>query len=268
MPDQPEALFIADDGLFVPTDLTRGGWSDDAQHGSPPSGLLARAIESTPTAATMQVVRFTIDLFRPVPVAPLSVETRVLRDGLRIQVVDAMLRHGDVAVGRASGLKIRLRDIELPGRSVEPWEQPPGPDEAADVDWGGAHGAGTGLLRFHVDAVEIRTFDNSFMSLGPGTSWFRLRYPLIAGEEVSPFVRVATLADMSNGNSTALDPRSWLFVNPDLTLYMHRPPRGAWVGMLSAAHPHGSGIGLADTTVFDDVGPIGRIGQAQVLEPR
>ena len=124
------------------------------------------------------------------------------------------------------------------------------------------------MAGFHLHAVDIRTFSNSFLSRGPGVSWFRLTYPLVAGETLTPFTRLATIADLSNGNSQALDPREWLYVNPDITLYAHRYPIGDWVGMRSAAHQHRSGIGLADTRVFDEAGPVGRINQAQLLDRR
>lgn len=262
----PDALFIPDGDLYLPTELTRGGWSDLAQHGSPPSGLLAAAIEGVSTLAPMQVARLTIDLFRPVPLEPLRVETHVRRDGKRIQVVEAILRHGDVEVGRATALKIRTTDVALPEVEQEPWEQPPPPDEATTIAdfWTFK----TERLRFHQDAVEVRSIDNSFMQLGPGVSWFRLKQPVIAGQELTPFVRLATLADMANGNSKALDPKAYLYVNPDITLYAHRLPVGEWVGMKSAAHQHRSGIGLADTLVFDETGPLGRISQAQLLDRR
>ena len=67
---------------------------------------------------------------------------------------------------------------------------------------------------------------------------------------------------------SALDPEAYLYVNPDITLYAHRLPHGEWVGMKSAAHQHRSGIGIADTRVFDEQGPIGRINQAQLLDKR
>ena len=214
----------------------------------------------------MQLARFTIDLFRPVPLEPLRVETHVRRDGKRIQVVEAILRHGDVEVGRATALKIRTTDVALPDVEQEPWEQPPPPDEAISIEtfWN----FGSDLPRFHRDAVEIRSIDDSFMQPGPGLSWFRLKQPVIAGEEATPFVLLATLADMSNGNSQALDPKAYIYVNPDITLYAHRLPQGEWVGMKSAAHQHRSGIGLADTRVFDETGPLGRINQAQLLDRR
>lgn len=262
-----ESLFIPDGSGFLATDLTRGGWTDEHQHGSPPSGLLARAVEQVETAVPMQVVRFTIDLWRPVPVDRLRVETRVRRDGLRLQVVDSFLIARGVEVGRASGLKIRTTELDLPEREEERWEQPAGPESAHLVEWADRWGEAR-ETRFHLDAAEIRTFEGSFLRHGPATSWFRLKYPLVEGEDDTPFVRLATVADMSNGNSQALDPREWLYVNPDITLYAHRMPMGEWIGMKSAAHQHASGIGLADTRVFDEAGPMGRINQAQILDRR
>lgn len=261
-----EALFSRLDDTYLPSDLCRGGWSNDAQHGSPPSGLLAWAIEQVPTAVPMQVVRFTIDLFRPVPLTPLTVATDVRRDGLRIQVVDAFLRSDDTVVGRASSLKIRISEIDLPDRGDTDWEQPGNPDQADLLTTGTFFGYTDSSRRFHRDAVEIRTFDDSFAAHGVGVSWFRLLADLVEGEPTSPFVRLATIADMSNGNSQMLDPREWLFVNPDITLYSHRLPVDEWVGMKSYAHQHPTGIGLADTTVFDANGPLGRINQAQIVE--
>jgi hypothetical protein len=267
-PLMTDALFETDGDVFLPTDLTRGGWSDDSQHGSAPSGLLARAIEMVPTAVPMQVVRFTIDLFRVVPLSPLTVTTTVRRDGQRIQVVDAYLYAGDLEVGRVSSLKLRVTDLDLDDRDEAPWEQPPDPEHADPIRWDESFGSSSGLRRFHYDAVEVRTFDNSFLDRRPGLSWFRLKYPVVAGEEPSAFVRLATIADMSNGNSQALDPRRWIFVNPDITLYAHRLPLDEWIGMRSAAFQHHTGIGLADTRVFDREGPLGRINQAQLLDRR
>lgn len=268
-PRDSDALYVPDGDRLVPTGLTRGGWSDDAQHGSPPAGILARAIEHVPTAVPMQVVRYTIDLFRPVPLRPLATETTVRREGRRIQVIDALLLDRDIPVGRATALKIRVVDhLGLGERTEEPWDQPPGPGEADLVDWGATWHQADDVQRFHVDAIEIRTFDGSFLARRPGLSWFRLRQPLVAGEQPSPFVILATIADMSNGNSQALDPREWIYVNPDITLYAHRMPTADWIGMRSAAHQHDHGIGLADTQVFDESGPIGRINQAQLLDRR
>ena len=260
-----DALYIADGGRFIPTGATRGGWTDDTQHGGPPSGLLGRFLEAVPTAAPMQIVRCTIDLFRPIPLRPLSVVTQVRREGRRIQVVDAGLFDGDIELGRATALKIRTTEIELP-RTDAQWMEPAGPEAVDVLRWEGY--GDKSLSRFHYDAVEIRSVDDSFTANRPGLSWFRLKFPLVAGEDLTPFTRLATLADMANGNSRALDPERWTFVNPDITIYSHRLPQGEYVGMHSAANQEKTGIGVTDTWLFDEIGPLGRINQAQLIEPR
>jgi hypothetical protein len=262
------ALFTRDGDLFVPSELTRGGWDDEHMHGSPPSGLMALAVEAVPTAAPMQVVRFTVDLFRAVPIAvPLRTETRVIRDGRRIQVVDATLVSGDVQVGRASALKIRTADLDVPGADGTADGMPGGPEGLTVLDWDPNFDRGR-RTRFHVQGVEIRSFDDSFSSMGPGRSWFRLNQEVVEGEPMSPFVRLATTADLSNGNAHRLDVARWSYINADITLYAHRMPEGEWIGMTSHADQHGSGIGLVTTTVYDTSGPIGTINQAQLIDAR
>lgn len=268
MSPSPTALFVQTGERYTPTELSRGGWSDDAQHGGPPTGLLARAVEAIPTVVPMQIARFTIDLYREVPLTePLTVATELVRDGRRIQLAQATLSSGPLQVARASCLKIRASEVPIPA-APEPWSPPPGPDGAHPVDWD-AVGLDWGpTTRFHLHAVDIRTVAGTWHRRGEGISWVRLSYPVVAGDEPSAFVRTATLADLGNGNSQALDGREWLYVNPDITLYLHRPPQGEWLGLRSHASQHASGIGFADTLLFDEHGPVGRVGQSQILEPR
>jgi hypothetical protein len=267
----PSALFEPDDDLYVPTELTRGGWSDNAQHGSPPCGLLGRALESLPTAVPMQVVRFTVDLFREVPLRPLRVETDVIRDGKRIQVAEARLWAGDVQVGRATSLKIRTDEIdddEIVGTAGPQVPPRPDPESLTELHWRDHFGLDESLLRFHTDAVEIRSVDDSFLKATPGESWFRLKAALVAGEEMTPFQRAAVATDLANGNAQALDPKRWLYVNPDNTLYLHQLPDGEWIGMRSVAHQFRTGIGVTETQLYDRQRRIGHISQAQLIDRR
>ena len=66
----------------------------------------------------------------------------------------------------------------------------------------------------------------------------------------------------------SLDGQEWSYVNPDVGLALHRIPDGPWLGMRSIARQHPSGIGFADSLIFDRAGPVGRVGQSQILEPR
>lgn len=258
------ALFHRDGDVYIPSDLTRGGWDDVSLHGGPPCGLLARAVEAVPTATPMQVVRFTVDLFRAVPLEPLLVETEVVRDGRRIQLVDATLRNGAVELGRVRALKVRVGQVAVPDDGQEMMPAPP--EEAQPLDWQGQFGVTGGVPRFHSDAAEVRTFDDSFSSKGPGVSWIRLLYPVLADEANTPLVTVATLADFGNGNSQVLDLGTHTFVNPDISVHLEREPVGEWIGMRSLSYPHPHGIGLAHSVVYDREGRIGRVMQSQLIE--
>lgn len=266
------SLFVVDGDALIPSELTRGGWSDEAQHGSPPAGIMARAIERVPTAGPMQVVRFTIDLFREVPLAPLRIETEVIRDGRRIQVVEARLFHDDRELGRATALKIRVAEQggdELRGtRGEDPLPTERHPEDLPLLDLRSFFGGDETLLRFHTDAIEIRSSEDSFVRPVVGESWFRLKVDLVEGETVTPLQRAAIMSDLSNGNSQALDPKRWLYVNPDTTLYLHRLPDGEWVGMRSWVDQVSTGIGVNESAVYDLKGRFGHINQAQLIERR
>src|SRR5918998_2969477 len=69
----PEAFFERDGDVLVPSELTRGPWDPGAQHAGPPAALLGRAVE----LEGMHVGRITVEILRPVPLAPLAVTRRV-----------------------------------------------------------------------------------------------------------------------------------------------------------------------------------------------
>ena len=91
--------------------------------------------------------------------------------------------------------------------------------------------------------------------------------PVVAGEPISPLTRVLAAADSGNGISNVLDFDTHLFVNPDLTVYLHRYPAGEWVA-LDAHTTLGGGIGVADTVLSDERGPIGRGVQSLFIAER
>jgi hypothetical protein len=51
-------------------------------------------------------------------------------------------------------------------------------------------------------------------------------------------------------------------------VYLHRPPAGEWVCLDATTIPQPSGIGLADSALYDENGPIGRSLQSLVLARR
>jgi hypothetical protein len=106
------------------------------------------------------------------------------------------------------------------------------------------------------------------MFRGPSAVWFRMHYPLVAGEEPSPLQRVAVAADSSNGISAVLDFRRYLFVNSDLTINLLRVPRGEWICIDARTHLGPSGGGLAESRIFDAEGLIGRATQSLTVRRR
>lgn len=260
----PDSIFVADGDVFIPTDFARGPWTPSAQHGGAPSGLLARAIERCEGGAGMVVARLTIELLRPVPLAPLAVRTRVLRPGKKVQLIEAVLAAGDTDVARCTGLRIRRAEIPDRPRIAE-IGPPPGP--ATGVARAPAWAATVSYAAFHRDGVEHRFVAGGFDAIGPATDWIRLRVPLVAGEETSPLCRVAAAADFGNGISAVFSRADgYTFVNPDLTIYLHRYPIGEWVCLQARTDVAPTGVGMAESLLFDERGPIGRAVQSLIIE--
>jgi len=212
----------------------------------------------------MMVVRLTVELLRPVPVSPLAVETRLLRPGRRVQLVSASLRAGDTEVARATALRMRTIELPLPDGIGSP-EPPPGPHTSPP-----SVSPGIALLdypAFHNQGVEHRFVAGGFEEPGPSTDWIRLRVPLVAGATTSPLARVAAAADFGNGISWRLSRRDgWQFINPDLTIVLHRPPDGEWICLEAVSFVEPIGVGQAESVLWDERGRIGRAVQTLLLD--
>jgi hypothetical protein len=259
----PDTFFVPlDPGRFRATELTQGPWGPGLQHAGPPAALLGRAIEGHGDRAGLPVARITFEIARPVPIAELTVATRTLRGGRSVELVEATLGSGDTELMRATALRIRTdADLDLPAR-LTAGPHLPGP-AAGRVEPFFPTGQQVG---YHT-AMEFRFVAGSFLEPGPATVWMRMRHPLVPDEPPSPLCRVLVAADSGNGVSAALDFRTWRFINPDLTVYLLRHPVGEWVA-LEASTTAADGIGLADTTLHDEHGPIGRSAQALFIDRR
>jgi len=184
--------------------------------------LLAREVERFPAEQPMFVTRLTVELLRAFGRIPVEVRARLVRPGRKVQIVEASLWNGEQEVGRATALRIRTSDVAVPD---EPEDHPHAPPESLQT-WAG--GWRPGAEAYHLIGVENRS-PADFDEPGPHFSWFRLRLPVIPGEEPTGLVRVCAAADFPNGISRVVDPRRMSFVNPDVTLYLHRHPVDEWV---------------------------------------
>jgi acyl-coenzyme A thioesterase PaaI-like protein len=261
----PAALFEVERDRLRPTELARGPWSPDALHGGPVAAVLARAVESCDTMVPMRVARLTVELIRPVPLAPLLVSARVVRPGKRVQLVEGSVVAGETEVARATALQIRTAEVPLPEQA--PFPQTPS-DPMAAPERGPLPSVPTLGTAYHADGVEMRFVRGAFGGLGPATAWMRLRHPVVEGEEPSPLQRVAAVADFGNGISKIVPFDSHIFINPDLTVAVARAPVGEWVGLDAVSRLSQDGVGQAESLLFDQVGVIGRAVQSLYVEAR
>ena len=287
-----ELTGTGDAGVFRATELTRGPWDAASQHAGPPSALIARAVELCggigEGPGDRSVGRITFEIMRPVPIADLHVEARLVRPGRRVEMLEATLSEaGEAASGgrpgrelvRARAWRLAASASEIPAglSSVEAGGAPARAGRPS-----GATGAPTPPLELEPEEVffptghdvgyhtgmEYRFESGGFMETGPAVCWMRMRAPLVAGEEPSPLQRVLVAADSGNGISSTLDFRRFLFINVDLTVHLHRLPAGEWVCLDSLTIPEPNGQGMSDTLLADERGPIGRACQTLLVTER
>ncbi len=248
-----DAFFTADGDAYVPGTMTRGPWGA-TMGGQIVGGLLGWALDRN-NDDDLQPARLTIDLLRPVPIEPVSIETSVLREGRRIKLVDAaMLQHGRI-VARASALFLR--------RSAEPegqvWTAP----------------VAMPALPAHAEPLEAEVpFDiwtyNSESDSGsagmppreweqPGVqkfAWTRMFRPMVAGHPLTPFTRAAFAGDIIS-SLTHWSTAGLRYINADYTVAISRLPQGEYIGLAAQSYYGNDGVGSGSATMFDSIGPIG-----------
>ncbi len=260
-----ESIFLADGEHFLPTDHARGPWDPRALHGGAPAALMASAFERMQPGAELVIGRLGFELLRPVPLAPLTLSTRIVRPGRRVQELAGEIHAGEDLICRASALRVQAVPEGLPSSAEESIAGEPmeGPDAGTPVLFALDD---PGVASFAV-SMEMRWLDDP-TQLGPARVWMRPRHPLLPDEPLSPLARLAATADFGNGVSAALPFADYLFINADLTIHLQRQPRGEWIGLDARTLLHSGGSGVAESVLHDIDGPVGRAFQTLVVQPR
>ena len=248
---------------FLATEQTRGPWDPGAQHAGPPSALLGRAIEQLDGVEGFQVGRVTLEILKPVPIGPVRVEAEVVRPGRRVQLVEARLSGEAGELIKARAWLLRPREIDIPADAVSMPQSPPGPEEGSDPGF-----FATGQDAGYHTAMEWRSVKGGFLEPGPATFWLRMGCELVAEEQPTPLQRTLVAADVGNGISAVLDWRRYIFINVDLSVQLERMPEGEWVCVDAVTLPQESGIGTAESVLFDRRGRIGRAAQTLLISER
>lgn len=259
-------LPTSDPNTYESTPLSNAGWYEEGQHGGSLTALIVGHIETIPTLTPMEISRITVELFRVVPLVPLTIDAKVVREGKRIQVVaaDVIDPQGQVL---AMSVIQRLRTADRPAPAQERTKLSLAlPEASPESQTNGPLGVGqSGKMMFHRNAIEFREIYGGFDTPGPGAIWLRLITQIIAGQDPTPAQRAVAVADFCNGVSRELDNR-WLFMNPDLTVHFGRYPVGEWVALEAESHYSDLGRGVAAGTLWDSSGWVGRSAQSLFLE--
>lgn len=247
-----------DDRRFRSTEHTVGPWSAQMQHMGPPSALLTRQLERCAPRDDVALSRITVEVLGPVPPVDVEVSAEVVRPGRTIELLGAEMVAGGRPVARARGWRLAVADTA--DLAVGAGDPLPGPDQGSERD------TPEGWVPGYLDALEWRWLRGHLSEPGPGTAWARLRVEVVAGEDPSPLQRLMAAADSANGVAARLDAREWLFLNTDLTVHLHRAPRGEWTGLDAETVLGPAGAGVCSAVLHDETGPVGRC--AQILTVR
>lgn len=263
---EPTAVFTRDGETWLPSVLSRGPWDERAQHGGAAGALLGHLAESAVDEPGWQLSRLSIELIKPVPVAPLTSRTEVHPARSTTRVTLELLA-GDVLVARAHALLIRGQAFELP-EGLPGWDPAqllPSPDDCTERL--AIPGMPTQVSFYH-SAMDHRMAQGDTSQPGRAAAWFRPAVPLIEGQPTTAAMRAVAAADFGNGLSWVLPADRYLFSNADLNVHLHRPPVGEWIGLSSETQADGSGVGTTLSRLYDASGPIGVAIQTLVMRER
>jgi acyl-CoA thioesterase len=249
----PSCFFVTDGDSYVPTPLTRGPWGPSLS-GHYVGGLLGRAVEQEVDDTDLQPARLTVDLLRPVALQPLQVHSSVVREGRRLQLVDAVMTQNDVTVARASALFLRRSEHTADKLWTTPMTMPEIPAELDAVN-------DDHLILFHSYGRDPVAGSpgigvDQWAHGGQKFAWVRETKPLVDDEPLSPFIRATMAADVTS-SITHWGTDGLQFINADYTLTLSRLPEGPYIGLASVTRYGHAGVGTGVATLFDKNGPIG-----------
>ena len=256
-PASAEGFFRADGDTLVPAPFATSPWGQ-VLHGRLIGGLTARAAEQARAEVPeLTCSRLTIDMFRPVPLAPIRVTTRPVRAGRRIAVLDVTIEQDGVPVGQ--GRAVLLRRSEQPGGTFRP---APAWDARTPPQLGPPRSPSTARWTAPWQSWPVGDSDGA---VADGL-WIRDIHPLITGEQLTPVVRAAMAADLASPVSN-FSTRGLSFINADYTVYLGRDPQGEYVGIQPSGHISEAGVAAGHCVLHDLRGPVGFVTTAAVANP-
>jgi acyl-coenzyme A thioesterase PaaI-like protein len=249
-----------EDSLLIPSGIAHPPWSAAVQHGATLAGLMARAAEAVPTERPMQLVRLNVDLSRATPIGPTRVDTTVVRNGRRLQVIDIAVLVDDQLYSRGQALRIRTDDaVVAPADLPEPWV-----GDAATV----TEPPPVSVPSPFGTSPFLQSMDMKWESWEPGRGvcWLHIGDQFVAGETTSPCVRAAIAADMVMTGGALLPIDRYHVVNADLGISFTRAPVGEHIRVSSVVRVDGQGFGMTDGVMHDRLGRFASVTKALLVD--
>lgn len=250
---EPSAYFVRlDDHRFRATEHTSGAWSVTEQHISPMTGLVAHEMERVAADDGKLVARLCLDILGVIAVDDFEVTASVVRPGRTVSLVEARVTQAGRPAAIARAWRLSASDTtEVAGGEPDPM---PNPDDVPTWDMTSVWPGG------YIASLDVRRTADT--EPGRTRAWVRSPLDLVADEPVGEVPRWLALLDTANGLSVRRSPKEWMFPNVDLTVHLHRQPRGPWVGFDTTVTFGADGLGLTDSGLHDQHGPVGRAAQA------
>ena len=253
-----------DGGAWEATAACAGPWSEQMQHGGPPSALLVRQAEfqARATRDDLASYRVAVDFLGPVPVGPVEVRARVVRSGRSVVLVDSELAWpGGPACTRAPGWSaprwpsprpaVTGDDPPMPGpHETRPWATWDFP-YAQHMEWRPVVGAAATRAGRSVGAAAHPA--------GPAD---------VDNSPMTGLQRAVLLGDSGSGVSSELVWDEWAFLNIDLDLHLLRQPVSEWLHARCPDPARGRRHRPGHSTLRDEAGVVGTGNQTLVISPR
>ncbi len=247
------SFFRADGDGLMPTEMALSSWGRGHLHGVAVSGALGREVERVVAGLgrdDLTPTRHSVDLFRPATMAHCDLSSTVVRNGPRLCLVDVVLSQGGEPVARSSTTWLKQTE-PTPGRAWEPSERPALPPldvvpESSEPRVPFLHSSAGWSQNFGEHQNDARK-----------SSW-STAVPIVAGEPLTPFQAVSSIADGIN-LVVSWGTRGVEHINSDVTLTLARRPVGTEIGLEALDRVEGDGVAVGAASVFDREGPLGNV---------
>lgn len=253
---------VSSDGICIatynPTQNAQGAWNPHEQHMAPASGILAHELEQFNPRDDVRIGRVSYDIFGLISLDRFTVETKVIRPGKTIELLEATMKSQGKTCIVARAWRMMVSDTSgVAGLEDKTAYRPEDlPVWTAMLRWPGGY----------IRSIELRAAPEN--RPGKGMVWMTTNKAMVEGTPTSSFTRLLGLVDTANGIVPRQEEEfAWAFPNLDLQVHMHRLPQGDWLGLETVQQYGDDGIGLTSSILHDVYGPFGRSEQILTIRP-